>query len=99
MTESMDAEIRHEMDLDVVAAELKQLRSDFARLGDTLQGLLRRASQGAASGASEAGERIWSEAKGKAEDLAKTIQEEPLAFTLGALGIGFVLGLLLGGRR
>jgi ElaB/YqjD/DUF883 family membrane-anchored ribosome-binding protein len=99
MSETIDTETGQEMDLDVVAAELKQLRSDFARLGDVLQSVLRRASRGAASEASEAGERIWSGAKGRAEDLAKTIQDEPLAFTFGALGVGFVLGLLIGGRR
>ncbi len=48
MSETMDTETGQEMDLDVVAAELKQLRSDFARLGDVLQSVLRRAGKGAA---------------------------------------------------
>jgi ElaB/YqjD/DUF883 family membrane-anchored ribosome-binding protein len=84
---------------DDLAGELKQLRTEFAKLGDKLQAVLRNAGRDAAASASEAGERLWSGTKVKADELAKTIQDEPLAFTLGAFGVGFVLGWLFSGRR
>jgi len=81
------------------ASELKQLRSDFANLSDVLQNLVRRVSQDAAAEASRAGERVYNSAVSATDDLSKAIKDEPLAFTFGALGVGFILGWLIGGRR
>jgi ElaB/YqjD/DUF883 family membrane-anchored ribosome-binding protein len=88
-----------ERDMDNFASELKKLRGDFANLSDVLQNLVRRVSQDAAAEASKAGERVYNSAMGATDDLAKAIKEEPLAYTFGALGIGFILGWLLCGRR
>jgi molecular chaperone GrpE (heat shock protein) len=88
-----------EQEIGRFASELKQLRSDFSNLSDVLQNLVRRVSQDAAAEASKAGERVYNSAVGATDDLAKAIKEEPLAFTFGAMGIGFILGWLFSGRR
>lgn len=88
-----------EKEIGRFASELKQLRSDFSNLSDVLQNLVRRVSQDAAAEASKAGERVYNSAVSATDDLSKAIREEPLAFTFGALGVGFILGWLLSGRR
>ena len=86
-------------DIEALTAELKQLRSDFARLGDVLQSTVKHAGQSAAAEATARGEQIWGDAKVKADEVAKAIQGEPFAFTFGAFAAGLLLGWIFSSRR
>jgi ElaB/YqjD/DUF883 family membrane-anchored ribosome-binding protein len=86
-------------DVEALAAELKQLRADFAKLGELLQTTARHASEDALNRAKAGGERAWSEAKTNAEDVLQQIENNPLTATGIAFGVGLLLGLLFGGRR
>jgi ElaB/YqjD/DUF883 family membrane-anchored ribosome-binding protein len=101
MTDTMTDTMTNDTNKDVEAltAELKQLRADFARLGDVLQSTLRHAGKNAAAEASAAGEKVWSDAKVKADEMAKAIQGEPFAFTFGAFAAGLLLGWIFSSRR
>ncbi|HXL98686.1 MAG TPA: hypothetical protein VN932_02070 [Rhizomicrobium sp.] len=88
-----------EKDVESLVAEMKQLRGDFAKLGELLQKTIRHAGEEAAREAAAAGERAWTGAKVKADEFAQSVQEEPLLYTAGAFGIGMLLGILFGSRR
>lgn len=86
-------------DLKALAAELNQLRSDFAKLGELLQTTVKHAGNDAFRQAAAAGEQTWREARNRAEDLITKIEERPVASTAAAFGIGMLLGLLFSSRR
>ena len=88
-----------EKDIDLLIAELKQLRSEFGKLGEILQDTARSAGEDAMRKASAARDRVMDEARDRADDFAQSVRKEPLLFTAGAFGIGILLGLLFGGRR
>jgi ElaB/YqjD/DUF883 family membrane-anchored ribosome-binding protein len=98
-TDIMTDTTKIDNDIDALTSELKQLRSDFSRLGDLLQSTLRHAGKSAAAEASAAGEKVWSDAKVKADEVAKAIQGEPFAFTFGAFAAGLLLGWIFSSRR
>jgi hypothetical protein len=50
-------------DTDALIAELKQLRADFAKLGELLQATARHASEDAMQRAKASGEKAWNEAR------------------------------------
>ena len=81
------------------ASQMKDLKADLANLSDIVQNLVRRIRQDATAEATKAGERVYNSALGTADDLAEAVKEQPLTFTFGALGIGFILGWLFSGRR
>lgn len=85
-------------DLDALTAEMKQLRSEFSKLGELLRNTARHAGDEATDAARAAGERVWAETKGKAEDLVGRIEEKPVTAAAWAFGIGILLGLLFGRR-
>ena len=88
-----------ESDVQALSDELKQLRSEFARLGQLLESAARNAGNEAAQAARATGERAWNEVKKGADDLAQRIESRPVTAAATAFGIGVVLGLLFGGRR
>jgi len=85
-------------DTEALIAELKQLRADFAKLGELLQATARHASEDAMQRARASGEKAWSEAKTGAEDVIQKIEQNPLSAAGIAFGVGMLLGLLFGRR-
>ena len=88
-----------ETDFKALAAEMKQLRADFTKLGELLQSTARHAGDEALREATAAGERTWKEAKSRADDIIGRIEEKPVTATAIAFGAGVFLGLLFGNRH
>ncbi len=88
-----------EADLESLQAELKQLRTDFAKLNETMRDLVRHGSAEAVSRARESGEKLWGEAKRHASTVTGEIEEKPITAAITAFGLGVVLGMLFSSRR
>jgi ElaB/YqjD/DUF883 family membrane-anchored ribosome-binding protein len=95
-TEAMTTETSK--DTDALIAELKQLRADFAKLGELLQTTARHAGEDAVQRAKASGEKAWSDAKSGAEDVIEKIEKNPLSAAGIAFGVGMLFGLLFGRR-
>jgi len=87
-----------ETNVDALASEFKQLRSEFVRIAQLLEQTARAAGAEAASRAKAAGEYAWSEAQSGADHVAEKIKEQPLASAGIAFGVGVLLGLIFGRR-
>jgi ElaB/YqjD/DUF883 family membrane-anchored ribosome-binding protein len=88
-----------ETNVEALAGEFKQLRSEFARIAQLLEQTARSAGAEAAARARAAGDYVWSETQTTADHVAEKIKEQPLASAGVAFGIGVLLGLIFGGRR
>lgn len=88
-----------EKDIEALAAEMKQMRTDFSRLVEMLQSTAQHAGDDVLKQARETGEKLWGETKGKTEDLLNFVEARPVASAVTALGIGLLLGLLVGRRN
>jgi ElaB/YqjD/DUF883 family membrane-anchored ribosome-binding protein len=88
-----------EADTQTLADEVRQLRADFARLGDTMRDLLDHTGAEVRQSATAAADAAWSKAKRTANTVVQEIDEKPVASSLVALGIGVVLGAILFSRR
>jgi len=86
-------------DLQALAAEVKHLREDFARVGTVVEDLVRHRASAAAGEASRRANEAWDEINRTAENAAHTIEQNPLSTIGGAFGLGLVLGMLFSGRR
>jgi ElaB/YqjD/DUF883 family membrane-anchored ribosome-binding protein len=86
-------------DTEALVAELKQLRADFAKLGELLQTTARHAGEDAMQRARESGEKAWADARSGAEDVIEKIEENPVSAAGIAFGVGMFLGLIFGSRR
>lgn len=90
---------KRDPDLEALAAEIKQLREDFARAGKVLEELVRHRGNAAAAGATRRAEKAWDDVSRTAESAAQTLEQNPMATVAGAFGLGLVLGMLFSGRR
>jgi ElaB/YqjD/DUF883 family membrane-anchored ribosome-binding protein len=88
-----------ETDVQLLTEEVKRLRADFAKLADVLRTTAEHAGEEAAVQARAAGERAWTGAKSKADDLIQRIEDRPVTSTAIAFGIGMLFALLFFGRR
>lgn len=88
-----------ESDMGGLADEVQRLRADFVKLTDILKSTAEHAGEEAAHKAREAGERAWTETKNRADALLQHIESRPVSSAAVALGFGFFLGLIFGGRR
>ena len=88
-----------ETNVEALAGEFRQLRSEFARIAQLLEQTARSAGAEAAARARAAGDYVWSETQTTADHVAEKIKEQPLASAGVAFGIGVLLGLIFGGRR
>ena len=88
-----------ETNVEALAGEFKQLRTEFARIAQLLEQTARSAGAEAAARARAAGDYVWSETQTTADHVAEKIKEQPLASAGVAFGIGVLLGLIFGGRR
>lgn len=86
-------------DTDALIAEIKQLRAEFAKLGELLQSTARHAGEDALRRARASGEQAWNDARSGAEDVIQKIEQNPVSSAGIAFGVGILLGLLFGGRR
>ena len=87
-----------ESDIQSLSEELKQLRSEFAKIAQLLESAARHAGDEATNVARDAGERAWTEVKSRADGLARRIEEKPVSSTAWAFGIGILIGLMCRGR-
>jgi ElaB/YqjD/DUF883 family membrane-anchored ribosome-binding protein len=89
-----------ERSLEKLLDEIKNLRMDFSQVSESLLGRARQQTHEAASRVRHAAEDAWSDTKGAAADVAERIEDQPLAATAIAFGVGILLGmLLLSGRK
>lgn len=88
-----------ENDMTALAAEIKQLRSDFVKIAEILQTTVRDAGSDAMQQARARGEEAWNQAKAKSDDIVQLIENRPVASTAAAFGIGMLLGMLMHGRK
>lgn len=88
-----------ENDVTALAAEMKQLRSDFKKIAEILQTTVRDAGSDAMQQARAKGEEAWNQAREKTDDIVQLIENRPVASTAAAFGIGMLLGMLMHGRK
>jgi ElaB/YqjD/DUF883 family membrane-anchored ribosome-binding protein len=88
-----------ETDVEALSEEVQRLRADFAKLAELLRTTAEHAGEEAADQARAAGERAWTGAKGKADELVQRIEARPVSSTAIAFGVGIFFGLLFSGRR
>lgn len=86
-------------DLEKLRAEMAQLRADLGRIGQTLQTLVKDGGADAVGKAKETAEKFRDEIAGKTQRIAQEIEQRPLTSAVTAFGLGFLLGLVLHGRR
>jgi ElaB/YqjD/DUF883 family membrane-anchored ribosome-binding protein len=87
-----------ENNVEALAGEFKQLRTEFTRIASLLEQTARAAGAEAATRARAAGDRVWAETQSSADHVAEKIKEQPLASAGVAFGIGVLLGLIFGRR-
>jgi ElaB/YqjD/DUF883 family membrane-anchored ribosome-binding protein len=87
-----------EADIEALINEMKNLRADFARIGDILKDTARHGAEDAKETVRETAEHGWYEAKSKAQGLVDEIEQRPVQSALAIFGVGILLGLLFGRR-
>src|ERR1700749_3383031 len=87
-----------ERNIDALAGEFKQLRTEFTRLASLLEQTARSAGAEAANRARAPADRVWAETQSGADQVAEKIKEQPLASAGIAFGVGILLGLIFGRR-
>jgi ElaB/YqjD/DUF883 family membrane-anchored ribosome-binding protein len=85
-------------DIEALAAEMKTLRADFARIGELLKDAAKNRTAEAADAIRERAERHWDDAKDTAQTVLKEMEQRPVQSALAIFGIGVLLGLLVGRR-
>jgi ElaB/YqjD/DUF883 family membrane-anchored ribosome-binding protein len=93
MTNATDA------DIQALLAELRNLRTDFAKVGETLQDLAAHGTSETRGKIKDSAEKVWGKAKKHAEDVTQEIEANPVPAALIAFGVGTMLGMLFSGRR
>ena len=88
-----------EMDTQSLAAEMRQLRSDFSRVADALREIMQQRGGDALDKAHDAAGKMWDEARKRTDGIAREIESKPMAAALGAFGLGIILGAIFGSRR
>ncbi|MGA7714044.1 MAG: hypothetical protein WCA81_19275 [Rhizomicrobium sp.] len=87
-------------DVKKLSEDVSDLKTDFAKIAESLAELVRQRGQDAAAKFQGTAEETWAEAKQHFDGVKKKIHDEPVTATVAAFGIGLLLGILLfGGRR
>jgi hypothetical protein len=86
-------------DTAALIAEMRQLRADFARVCDTVQGMAQQRGGEMLGGAQDAAAKLWDEARKHTNGLAREIEAKPVPAALGAFVLGMLLGALFSARR
>ena len=92
MAEQIDA------DLQALRGEIGQMRSDLAKLSETLQALIRHGGSEALDKLRQSTERVKEEVKKTGQTLSDEIEARPVAAAAAAFVAGLVLGALFGRR-
>lgn len=88
-----------DLSVDRLVEEIRNLRNDFSKMSDVLVKDVRRQTGEAAARVRNAAEDTWDDAMDGAAGVARRIEDQPLAATAIAFGVGILLGMLLLGRR
>jgi hypothetical protein len=86
-------------DIESLRAEFKNLRDDFAKIGDILKDVARSRGAQAADQLRSTAERGWNEARSTAQNVLEEMEERPLGTAMIVFVAGMLFGLMLGGRR
>jgi len=87
-----------EADLETLRREMGQMRTDFAKLSETLQNVVRHGGAEALDKLRHSTDRVKDEIKRGSEGLTHEIEERPVTAALVAFLGGVVLGALFGRR-
>jgi ElaB/YqjD/DUF883 family membrane-anchored ribosome-binding protein len=87
-----------EADIQALMNEMKNLRSDFVKIGEILKDAARHGSADAADRVREQAERGWSTARSKAQTLVDEMEERPFGTAMVVFIAGLLLGLIVGRR-
>jgi ElaB/YqjD/DUF883 family membrane-anchored ribosome-binding protein len=88
-----------EADVKTLRDEMAQLRTDFAKIRDTLQNLVRHGTADAVGKAQQSAQRVQDEVKKIGQSVGQEIEKRPIAAALTAFSVGLILGMLFSGRR
>jgi hypothetical protein len=94
-----DASNSSDADLQTLRAEFKNLRDDFAKIGDILKDVARNRGAEAADRIRSTAEKGWSEARSTAQNVLEEMEERPLGTAMVVFVAGMLFGLMLGSRR
>ena len=86
-------------DAAALQTEIKQLRTDFAKIAGAMRDLAGNSVADAGQQVQDSTEKAWAEVKRRAGSVGQQIEERPVAAALTAFAAGVLLGLLLNGRR
>ena len=86
-------------DIAVLQTEIKQLRTDIAKIAGTMRDLASHGVAEAEDRVAASADKAWTEAKRHAQNVSREIEEKPIASALAAFATGVVFGLFLSGRR
>jgi len=86
-------------DIADLQTEIKQLRTDFAKIAGTMRDLASQGVAGAEERVAASADKLWSEAKRHVQSVGREIEEKPIAAAFTAFAAGIILGLILSGRR
>jgi ElaB/YqjD/DUF883 family membrane-anchored ribosome-binding protein len=86
-------------DIAALQSEIKQLRTDITKIAGTMRDLASNSVAGAEEKVMASADKVWSEAKRRAQTVSHEIEERPIASAFTAFATGVILGLLLSGRR
>ena len=89
----------NDADIESLRAEFKNLRDDFAKIGDILKDVARSRGAEAADRIRSTAERGWSEARSTAQNVLEEMEERPLGTAMVVFVAGLLFGLMLGSRR
>ena len=89
----------NDADIESLRAEFKNLRDDFAKIGDILKDVARNRGAEAADRIRSTAEKGWSEARSTAQNVLEEMEERPLGTAMVVFVAGLLFGLMLGSRR
>lgn len=86
-------------DIAALQTEMKQLRTDFAKIAGTMRDIASNSVAGAGQQVQASTDKVWTEVKRQVQSAGREIEERPIAAALTAFGAGVLMGLLLNARR
>jgi ElaB/YqjD/DUF883 family membrane-anchored ribosome-binding protein len=86
-------------DIAALQIEIKQLRTDFAKVAGTMREIASNSVAGAGQQVEAATDKVWIEVKRRADSVSREIEQNPIAAALTAFSAGVLFGLLLNRHR